>query len=410
MTINRDATGPSTLLGGYLAGFGAWMEEHGYAASTVKQYSLIADRFNTYLTNQNSTNVTGLNEGHIDGYLEDVEPRRPNGRKAVVTEYYRQACRRLLKYLRGTGVVVPAEQKIPVPPILTEYLSFLSNHRALAVETIAEHERWLLRFLGHLGFTGEADQLREISLSRIDGFLIEATRGFKRTSVGHVCAAVRGFLRYLYMRGVLSTDLREHVATPRIYSLEGIPRAIEWGEVQRVLAAVDRNGLSGRRDYAIMVVLAYYGLRAAEVAVLRVDDLDWRHDTIRVGRRKSNTVDAVPMVPIVGSALVEYLRDRPVSSHPEVFLKLIAPAGPMSRAGIGWVARKHLLATGVKAAHLGAHTLRHSFAVQLLRKGFPLKTIGDALGHSSPQSTFIYTKAPTEDLRSVALEVTEVLK
>ena len=153
-------------------------------------------------------------------------------------------------------------------------------------------------------------------------------------------------------------------------------------------------------------------MRAGEVAALRVDDLDWRHDTMRVRRRKCDTNDALPLLPTVGEALMEYLTCRPVSAHREVFLKLIAPSGPMSRAGIGWVARKYLLAAGVDAAHLGAHTLRHSYAVQLLRKGFPLKTIGDALGHRNPQSTFIYiyTKAATDDLRSVALEVTEVLR
>ena len=251
--------------------------------------------------------------------------------------------------------------------------------------------------------------MRELSLSQIDGFLIATTGGLKRTSVGHVCAAMRGFLRYLYLRGVLPRDLREQVATPRLYSLEGVPRALDWTDVERTLAAVDRKDLAGKRDHAILTVLAYCGLRAGEVAALRVDDLDWRHDTIRVRRRKCDTNDALPLLPTVGEALVEYLKCRPISAHREVFLKLIAPSGPMSRASIGWVTRKYLLAAGVEAAHLGAHTLRHSYAIQLLRKGFPLKTIGDALGHRNPQSTFIYTKAPTEDLRSVALEITEVL-
>ena len=289
-------------------------------------------------------------------------------------------------------------------------MAFLSDHRALATASIAEHERWLLRLFAHLGFEGEAVELRELALSQIDSFLIAATRGLKRTSVGHVCAAIRGFLRYLYLRGVLPRDLREQVATPRIYSLEGVPRALDWADVERTLAAVDRSDLAGKRDHAILVVLAYCGLRAGEVAALRVDDLDWRHDTIRVRRRKCDTSDAMPLLPIVGDALVEYLKCRPSVAHREVFLKVIAPAGSMSGAGISWVVRKYLLAAGVEAAHLGAHTLRHSYAVQLLRKGFPLKTIGDALGHRNPQSTFIYTKAPTEDLRSVALDISEVVR
>ena len=171
-----------------------------------------------------------------------------------------------------------------------------------------------------------------------------------------------------------------------------------------------RSGPAGRRDYAILALLAYCALRAGEVAALCVDDLDWRHDSIRVRRSKCDTIEAIPFNPAVGSALVEYLQCRPVSQHREVFLKLIAPDGPVSRAVVGWVARKYLLAAGVKTSHFGSHTLRHSYAVQLLHQGFPLKVIGDALGHRNPQSTFIYTKASTDDLRSVALEISEVLE
>ena len=408
MTEKREPADPGrSLLGGYLAGFSPWMEEQGYTASTVEQYRVVARRFDGYLTDHD-IDVRGLDEGHIEGYLKQVEPRRPKGRKAVVAEYYRRACRRLIKYLREQGAAAAPAPPAPGPAILRDYLSFLSDHRALATTSIAEHKRWLLRLFAHLGFEGEADELRELALSQIDGFLIAAAQGLKRTSVGHVCAAIRGFLRYLYLRGVLPRDLCEQVATPRIYALEGVPRALDWADVELTLAAVDRSDLAGKRDHAILVVLAYCGLRAGEVAALRVDDLDWRHDTMRVRRRKCDTIDALPLLPTVGGALVEYLKCRPISAHREVFLKLIAPAGSMSGAGISWVVRKYLLAAGVEAAHLGAHTLRHSYAVQLLRKGFPLKTIGDALGHRNPQSTFIYTKAPTEDLRSVALEITEV--
>ena len=411
MTEKREPADPGrSLLGGYLAGFSPWMEEQGYTASTVEQYRVIARRFDGYLTDHD-IDVRGLDEGHVDGYLKQVEPLRPNGQQAVVAEYYCRACRLLIKYLREQGAAAaPAAPPAPGPAILRDYLAFLSDHRALATTSIAEHERWLLRLFAHLGFEGEAVELRELALSQIDGFLIAATRGLKRTSVGHVCAAIRGFLRYLYLRGVLPRDLREQVATPRIYSLEGVPRALDWADVERTLAAVDRIDLAGKRDHAILVVLAYCGLRAGEVAALRVDDLDWRHDTIRVRRRKCDTSDAMPLLPIVGDSLVEYLKCRPSAAHREVFLKVIAPAGSMSGAGISLVARKYLLAAGIEAAHLGAHTLRHSYAVQLLRKGFPLKTIGDALGHRNPQSTFIYTKAPTEDLRSVALDISEVVR
>jgi integrase/recombinase XerD len=410
MGKEQDPASPGqSLLVGHLGGFTRWMEEQAYSASTVEQYRVIAGRFDNYLTIR-KVDIACLNRDQVDAYLAQVEPRRPRGRKDLVADYYRQACRRLLEYLREIGAIPTPAKADPGPAILRDYLSFLRHHRALGESSIGEHERWLLRFLGYLGMEGETDELRQISLARIDGFLIEATKGLKRTSIGHVAASVRGFLRYLYMRGVLPQDLREHVATPRIYSLEGIPRAIDWAEVERALDAVDRSAPSGRRDFAILALLAYCGLRAGEVAALRLDAVDWRHDTIRVRRGKSDTVDGMPLVPIVGGALLEYLKCRPRSPHPELILKLIAPAGPMSGAGIGFVARKYLRAAGVKAPQLGAHTFRHSYAVRLLRKGFPLKTIGDALGHRNPQSTFIYTKATTEDLRSVALEISEVRK
>lgn len=411
MTKNGDqAEAERSRLGGDLVGFGCWMEARGYVRRTVEQYCAIAGRLDRHLTARN-IDVACLDEGHIEDYLKQVEPRRSNGRKALVVEYCRHACRRLLEYLREEGATVRPIQNARGPAILRDYLSFLSHHRALDVQTITGHERWLLRLLEYLGLLeAEAGELRELSLSGIDGFLIETTQGLKRSSIGHGCAAIRGFLRYLYMRGIILRDLGQHVVTPRIYSLEGLPRAIDWADVERTLAAVDRSGPSGRRDYAILALLAYCGLRAGEVAALCVDDLDWRHDTIRVRRGKCDTIEAIPLIPAVGGALVEYLQCRPVSLHREVFLKLIAPAGSMSRAGVGWVARKYLLAAGVKATHFGAHTLRHSYAVQLLRKGFPLKVISDALGHRNPQSTFIYTKAPTEDLHSVALEISEVIE
>ena len=409
MVKNEDPAGAErSSLGSYLADFARWMEEQGYAKPTIGQYSATAGHLDRYLTSKN-IDVGCLDDGHIECYLKQLEARRPNSRKGRVAEGHRRACRRLLEFLREKGAAVVPTQTAAQPSILGDYLYFLSHHRALHAQTVEEHERWLRRLLGHLGIGGKADELRELSLSRIDDFLIEVTRGLKRTTVGHVCASIRGFLRYLYMRGILASDLRDQVATPRIYSLEGLPRAIDWTDVKRTLAAVDRSDPPGRRDYAILTLLAYCGLRAGEVAALRLDDLDWGHDTIRIRRGKSETVDAIPMTPAVGGALLGYLPCRAISPHREIFLKLIAPAGPISRASVGWIARKYLLAAGVKTTHCGSHTFRHAYAVQLLRNGFSLKTIGDALGHRNPQSTFIYTKVPTEDLRSVAMEITEVL-
>ena len=180
MTKNdAPASAGRSLLGRHLAGFSRWLEERGYAASTVEQYRVIAGRFDRYLTDH-AIDIGHLNEEHLKAYLKQIEPRRPNGRKAVVAEYYRSAGRRLVEYLREQGVAAAPAQTAPGPTILRDYLAFLSDHRALALTSIAEHERWLLRFFAHLGLEGEPVELRELSLSQIDGFLIATTTGLKR--------------------------------------------------------------------------------------------------------------------------------------------------------------------------------------------------------------------------------------
>jgi integrase len=145
------------------------------------------------------------------------------------------------------------------------------------------------------------------------------------------------------------------------------------------------------------------------VAALQLEHIDWRHDTIHAPRPKTGASDNVPLVPAVGEALLDYVRWRPQSPHRKVFLKVHAPITPLADVVISGRARFYLRRAGVKARRLGSHTLRHSFAVELLQRGHSLKAIGDVLGHSHAASTFIYAKADIQHLREVALDVVEVL-
>jgi integrase len=212
------------------------------------------------------------------------------------------------------------------------------------------------------------------------------------------------------MRSILALDLRGQVATPHIYPLEAMPRSVAWSDIERTLATVDRSSVLGRRDYAVLALIAYGGLRGGDVAVLRLGDINWRHDVIHARRPKVETTDDIPLIPALGEALIAYLRDRPHVPHEErIFLKTKAPIEPMTGRGVSATARKYLRCAGVKSARLGSHTLRHSFAVEILRQGYSLKAIGDVLGHNHPQSTFIYAKADVEHLGEVALEIQGVL-
>jgi site-specific recombinase XerD len=315
-----------------------------------------------------------------------------------------------LEHLNGRGLVsIFLRPGISDPAILAEYLDFLRDHRGISRKTLEGQRRQLTQFLNVCAVDDDRSSVARISIEQVDRFVIEKARHLTRVSVNQICSALRGFLRYLHMRCLLDRNLAEQVTQPRLYSLSSLPRSIAWKDVERTLGLPDRRTLTGCRDYAVLALLAYCGLRAGEVAGLRLDDLDWSHDTIRVYRSKRETVEHLPLVPVVGEAMIGYLKRRPTSIHRQVFLKVLAPEGPLSRPSITWVARKYLRSAGIQQPHLGAHTLRHSYAVRLLRQGFPLKTIGDALGHRHPQSTFIYAKAAVEDLREVCLDLTEVL-
>jgi len=388
------------------------LTERAYKAKTRKLYLRICEQFIAYVVREHIDMGT-VEERHVEAFLEGTASRRRilKGEGDVRRQCWRRPLRLLLQELRRSGVVStcpPGSSSQPTHPIVADFSAFLQAHRGLSEATIERYTAHVDRLLEHTGVQTER-AVRDLTVSQIDRFLIDGARGRSRATVNTMCNGIRAFLRYAHVRGLRDKDLSPEVAGPRIYSLERLPRALDWSDVERTLASVDRTTLVGCRDYAILVLLARCGLRGGEVAALELDDLDWRHDMIRLGRSKTNTTENVPLVPVVGEALLEYVRQRPAAPFAELFLKVLAPIGPMSRAGIGQVVKGHLKGAGVKAPHWGSHTLRHSFAVELLRQGFPLKTIGDALGHHHPESTFIYAKTAIGELRDVSLGLQAVL-
>jgi integrase/recombinase XerD len=357
--------------------------------------------------------VGSLDEGHIEAFLQSASSRRKTLKRAGEARRlnWRRPLRLFLQELRRSELGLTCASSSPLPsnhPIVAGFAAYLESQQGLGTRIILQYTRWLERLLQHVGIQ-TTDGIRDLSAAQIDSFLINVTRGLARCTVNTICCGIRAFLRYAHVRGLRDQDLSFAVGMPRIYALERLPRFIAWGDIERTLASVDLTTLLGCRDHAILILLARCGLRGGEVAALQIDQIDWRHDTIRLRRPKSNTTENIPLVPVVGEALLQYTRRRPVVPFAELFLKVLAPIGPMSSPGIGQVVKAHLKRAGVQAPHWGSHTLRHSFAVELLRRGFPLKTIGDTLGHHHPESTFIYTKTAVEDLREGCLAVQGVL-
>ena len=316
---------------------------------------------------------------------------------------------RLLRYLRAEEAV-----KWPLPeagntrPAVGAYTVYLREHRGLSESTIYRHRKHVEDFLGRIDIGTETD-LARIRIEHVDQHLVRAATRLSRQSIGALSSSLRCFLGYLHMRGHLDRDLSPHVVTPHIYPLETLPRSIPWPDVQRTIASVDRATLLGARDYAILLLIAHCGLRACDVAALCVQDLDWRHDVIHITRTKSRSREDVPLVPMVGEALIAYLRQRPSSQIQQVFLTIKAPVKPLASARISWRVGGYLRRAGVSEGKVGSHTLRHSLAVELQRQGRSLKEIGDVLGHTHPRSTQLYAKAHVELLRKATLDITRVL-
>lgn len=161
----------------------------------------------------------------------------------------------------------------------------------------------------------------------------------------------------------------------------------------------------GLRDYAILLLLSTYGLRVGEITHLRLDDIDWRAETLRIRHSKTGAHSLLPLMEPVGEALFNYLRrGRPKTDVREIFIRARAPYRPL--LGIYSEVRRRLEAAGVKpCGKRGPHIFRHARAVSLLRASVPRKVIGDLLGHRSTEATIPYLKLATEDLRAIALEI-----
>jgi len=219
-------------------------------------------------------------------------------------------------------------------------------------------------------------------------------------------ATLRGFLRFLAAGGVTPAGLDGMIDTPRVYRQEQLPRSLPWSTVASFLGSIDRDSPIGKRDYAILSLIATYGLRACDVVALTLDNILWRVGRLRIRQSKTGHALELPLTNAVGSAIHDYLAKVPrYGAYRQVFLRLKAPGGTLKPTAVIEAFQAWSIRSGLIIPFKGVHCLRHSYALHLLRQGLPLKTIGDLLGHQSPESTTVYLRLASEDLRTVALPV-----
>lgn len=376
-------------------GFAAWLLDRGYRPRSVRvQLRLLADLSGWLVAHDGAP--ADLTDADVDRFLAARRER-------VVDLTGARALGPLLSYLRELGVVPERLCVVdtPVERLLAAYREYLQRERGLAVATAVGLERVARMFLLERPGPLE-DALARLSAGEVTEFVMAqcASGRFAATSGKNVTGGLRSLLRFLHLAGFTPVALADAVPSVAGWRMASLPRALDPGTVARLLDSCDRSTVTGRRDLAILTILARLGLRAGEVAKLRLEDIDWRAGELTI-RGKGATTERLPLPHDVGATLVAYLREgRPSCALREVFLPVHAPITPLSSIAITAVVRRACDRTGVPRA--GAHRLHHTIATELLAAGAPLAEIAPLLRHASVSTTAIYAKVDRTALRTLA--------
>jgi len=294
--------------------------------------------------------------------------------------------------------------------LLAEYLDFLRSHRGLADGTICMRRNDVTLFLQSLRFCKNPEDIGKISARQIHDYVIKTAKRMNRPSRQHLVSSIRTFLKFCHIKGYMRRDFTEAVpiiGTPRLGS---VPRGIRWESVEKLLLAPDRNTHSGRRIYALLQLLATYGVRIGQAKKLRLQDINWREGSIHFRPSKWGNPLCFPLYPKVADALLAYIREtRGKAPYPEVFLTIWGKPKPIGDGNYLYSSLKLCYRrAGIDPTTNGAHVIRHAFATRLMEHGTPIKTIADLLGHKSISTAFIYTKVDLKHLRLLAYEWPEV--
>lgn len=397
VVLSRPLEGP---LSAHIAAFAAWAQEQGYALRSRYRQVLLAACFSRWL-GQQAVSVRRVCAEHPIQYL------RSRARHVQVHPGDAAALRQFLEFLRREGVI-PAQKLAPcrLTPVEQEtqaFETYLRNERALAEATVANYVPFIRGFLTDRFGSGRAT-LSRLCAGDVVRFVQRHAPRLHQKRAKLLTTALRSFLHYARYCGEITSDLAVAVPCVANWSMTSIPRSIPPDAVRQLLASIDRRTPVGRRDYAILLLLARLGLRASEVAFLDLDDIDWAAGQVSV-RGKGGLRTALPLSEEVGEAIAAYLRHgRPRSTSRRVFLRIRAPIrGFLNQNAIGSLVRHTLARAGVTAPTKGAHQFRHALAIQMLRHGASLTEIGEVLRHRSPQTTTIYAKVDLDALRPLAL-------
>jgi integrase/recombinase XerD len=396
MALLRPPEGPLAL---YIAVFSQWASGQGYAPSSLRRRIRMAAGFSRWLADE-AVRLASVSTGHSAHYL------RYRARQQRICPGDAAALREFLDFLRQRDVIPTAKihrRLSAVERYARGYERYLREERQLAKATIANYMPFIREFLNDCCGVGPV-RLSRLRAGDVVQFVQRQAPRLHLKRAKLLTTALRSFLQYARYRGDIRLDLVAAVPVVANWSMSSIPRAILPDQVRRLLAHINRHTVVGRRDYAILLLLARLGLRSGAVAALELEDIDWRDGSLSVHGKGGRRIQ-LPLPADVGAAIAAYLRHgRPRSASRRVFLRARAPIrGFVGPCAVGAIVRQAILRAGIDAPTTGAHQFRHGLATEMLRHGASLSEIGELLGHRSPETTKIYTKVDLDALRTLAL-------
>ena len=384
----------------HVASFATSIKEAGYRVGSMQGQVRLVGFFDRWL-DKNKVPLRDVSAEHAERFLRDRARRRRPCRGD------RAALAKCIAFLRDQKIL--SAPKIAIRPLspaercAQAYGRYLREDRALAKATIINYAPFIRAFLKDR-FGNERVTLSRLSAGDVVRFVQRQAPRLHLKRAQLLTTALRSFLQYARYRGDITLDLAGAVPAVANWSMASIPRAIATDQVRRLLAGIDRGTAAGRRDYAILLLLARLGVRLSEVVSLDLDDIDWNASCLHV-RGKGGRRLELPLSKDVGTAIALYLRyGRPQSTSRRVFLRCRAPIeGFRGASGVGSLVRHAIIRADISSPTKGAHQFRHALATQMLRGGASLSEIGTLLGHRSQETTKIYTKVDLDALRTLAL-------
>lgn len=397
-----------TWIGKSIEEYVVWLSDQGYSARTVHKHVPLLRRFGEVTWNLGARELKELPD-HVDSFIDiwiREHKRRATKKRSLysIRRDIRSPVEQFLKIVVRDYTGNSKKKKEPFSNTVPAFFSYLCNERGLSEISIGRyflHLRRLEKYLAKISL----NDLSALSPIILSSFISEISRSLGKWAMRELCCVLRVFLRYLYQERVIARDLSHTIEAPHIYRLSDIPRSITWGEVALLLETVDRRTPTGKRDYAILLLLVTYGLRAREVSKLTLDDIDWKRERLYILGRKAGQSTAYPLSMMVAEAIIDYIkRGRPETPDRHLFFRAYAPRTPVTHGAISTLTSHYIRGAGIQVARPGSHTLRHTCAQRLVDANFSFKLIGDYVGHRSLSSTEIYTKVDIEALRKVVSE------